>query len=335
MVDETRQPAGVSVVSDSFSNEVLVHTDCLRQKAADLARVRDNQRRSRARRKEYLQELETKYRTCEQVGIGASAEIQAAARQVADENRRLRQILIKHGISADEFDGDSPSSSVVSDLEAMIGQKRSCGQDGSDCEQSLAKIREEYSSVPGRGLRPLQMRAADRQLSPQSGYESSNGGAGVPSPMSSTFQHQQQSHPNYAAAQSQITRAESGYTQQSQHQPRAPSISLYGDYPDYHSTSIPQQQQQQIQDHDFYSHPQNLDSYPSQTLDLDHHSSQQNTSSSCRDIADAIRYVRPNLSQQELEREMGCQPGADCAVPNYEAFDLMDRLSEGGAEARR
>ncbi|USW57301.1 hypothetical protein Slin15195_G106200 [Septoria linicola] len=315
MVDETRQPAG---------------------KAADLARVRDNQRRSRARRKEYLQELETKYRTCEQVGIGASAEIQAAARQVADENRRLRQILTKHGISADEFDGDSPSSSVASELEAMIGKKRNCGQDGIDCEQSLAKIREEYSSVPERGLRPLQMRASDRQLSPQSGYESSNGGAGVPSPLSSTFkqQQQQQSHPNYATPQSQNTRTESGYTQQPQYQPRAPSISLYGNYPDYPSSSISQQQQQQLPDHDFYPHPQNLDSYPSQNLDMDHHS-QQNTSSSCRDIANAIRYVRPNLSQQELEREMGCQPGTDCHVPNYEAFDLMDRLSEGGAGARR
>ncbi|KAF2083285.1 hypothetical protein K490DRAFT_18352, partial [Saccharata proteae CBS 121410] len=63
------------------------------------ARIRDNQRRSRARRKEYLQELETKYRNCEQKGVEASAEIQAAAKRVLEENRRLRALLRQQGLS--------------------------------------------------------------------------------------------------------------------------------------------------------------------------------------------------------------------------------------------
>ncbi|KAF1817137.1 hypothetical protein P152DRAFT_382253, partial [Eremomyces bilateralis CBS 781.70] len=63
------------------------------------ARIRDNQRRSRARRKEYLQELEEKYRHCEQMGVEASAEIQAAARKVLDENKKLRAILQQRGLS--------------------------------------------------------------------------------------------------------------------------------------------------------------------------------------------------------------------------------------------
>ncbi|KAJ4983160.1 hypothetical protein SVAN01_11344 [Stagonosporopsis vannaccii] len=68
------------------------------QKAHNLARIRDNQRRSRARRKEYLQELEAKLRNCEQLGIEASTEIQSAARKVLDENRKLRSLLLERGV---------------------------------------------------------------------------------------------------------------------------------------------------------------------------------------------------------------------------------------------
>jgi len=60
-------------------------------KSANLARIRDNQRRSRARRKEYVQELEAKYRECEAKGVQASAEMQVAARRVVDENRQIRE----------------------------------------------------------------------------------------------------------------------------------------------------------------------------------------------------------------------------------------------------
>ncbi|KAI9167080.1 hypothetical protein HJFPF1_03200 [Paramyrothecium foliicola] len=68
---------------------------------ANLARIRDNQRRSRARRREYVHELEQRLRSCELQGVEASAEVQAAARKVADENRRLRSLLNKHGVGDD------------------------------------------------------------------------------------------------------------------------------------------------------------------------------------------------------------------------------------------
>ncbi|KNG51598.1 hypothetical protein TW65_91084 [Stemphylium lycopersici] len=72
------------------------------QKAQNLARIRDNQRRSRARRKEYLHELEAKLRSYEQSGIEASSEIQNAARKVLEENRRLKAILRKRGVPEPE-----------------------------------------------------------------------------------------------------------------------------------------------------------------------------------------------------------------------------------------
>ena len=71
---------------------------------ANLARIRDNQRRSRARRKEYLQELEARLRQCELQGIEASSEIQMAARRVADENKKLRGLLAQHGVGDDTIE---------------------------------------------------------------------------------------------------------------------------------------------------------------------------------------------------------------------------------------
>ncbi|RSL42346.1 hypothetical protein CEP51_016491 [Fusarium floridanum] len=66
---------------------------------ANLARIRDNQRRSRARRREYLQELEQRLRVYEIQGIHASYEVQQAAQRVAEENRQLRGLLNRHGIA--------------------------------------------------------------------------------------------------------------------------------------------------------------------------------------------------------------------------------------------
>lgn len=55
------------------------------------ARVRENQRRSRARRKEYLEELEARLRSFETLGVQASIDIQLSARAVLAENARLRE----------------------------------------------------------------------------------------------------------------------------------------------------------------------------------------------------------------------------------------------------
>ncbi|OIW31949.1 hypothetical protein CONLIGDRAFT_246221 [Coniochaeta ligniaria NRRL 30616] len=69
---------------------------------ADLKnRIRDNQRRSRQKRKEHLQELEEKLRQCQFQGVEASIEIQAEARKVAEENKKLRTLLNTHGILDD------------------------------------------------------------------------------------------------------------------------------------------------------------------------------------------------------------------------------------------
>ncbi|KAI1409115.1 hypothetical protein F5Y13DRAFT_95308 [Hypoxylon sp. FL1857] len=64
---------------------------------ANLARVRDNQRRSRARRREYVADLETRLKKFERQGAEATYAIQKVARRVADDNKKLRVLLNRLG----------------------------------------------------------------------------------------------------------------------------------------------------------------------------------------------------------------------------------------------
>ncbi|KAK9390369.1 hypothetical protein V1515DRAFT_590135 [Lipomyces mesembrius] len=63
-----------------------------------LARIRENQRRSRARKREYVADLETKIRSCQEEGLQLNIQIQRTARRVVDENRKLRELLSKVGV---------------------------------------------------------------------------------------------------------------------------------------------------------------------------------------------------------------------------------------------
>ncbi|KAL7933640.1 hypothetical protein V8C35DRAFT_47890 [Trichoderma chlorosporum] len=98
---------------------------------ANLARIRDNQRRSRARRREYIAELEQRLRAYELSGVEASSEVQLAARRVAEENRQLRELLHKHGFQDDYISsfllqqaGASSSTDSVQALQQIIAPRR-------------------------------------------------------------------------------------------------------------------------------------------------------------------------------------------------------------------
>ncbi|OLN86850.1 hypothetical protein CCHL11_04599 [Colletotrichum chlorophyti] len=73
-------------------------------KSANAIRIRDNQRRSRARHKEFVDELQRKVQEYEKRGIEASLQMQKAARDVAIENSRLRALLASRGVSAEQVD---------------------------------------------------------------------------------------------------------------------------------------------------------------------------------------------------------------------------------------
>ncbi|KAF3916545.1 hypothetical protein ABW20_dc0102134 [Dactylellina cionopaga] len=65
-------------------------------------RIRENQRRSRAKRKEYLNSLEQRLAEYSTKGVQATIEMQIAARAVALENQRLRNLLTTVGVSNEE-----------------------------------------------------------------------------------------------------------------------------------------------------------------------------------------------------------------------------------------
>ncbi|PNY30061.1 Uncharacterized protein TCAP_00035, partial [Tolypocladium capitatum] len=72
--------------------------------SASAVRIRENQRRSRARRKEYVKGMERKMQEYERRGVEATLEMQQAARTVAIENAQLRAMLSQLGASATDVD---------------------------------------------------------------------------------------------------------------------------------------------------------------------------------------------------------------------------------------
>ncbi|TGJ86855.1 hypothetical protein E0Z10_g1868 [Xylaria hypoxylon] len=62
------------------------------------ARLRRNQRNSRARKQAYVQDLEKRWNECVRLGAQANVEMQREARRVQEENRLLRALLHKQGL---------------------------------------------------------------------------------------------------------------------------------------------------------------------------------------------------------------------------------------------
>ncbi|KAF3210383.1 hypothetical protein TWF106_010679 [Orbilia oligospora] len=61
-------------------------------------RIRENKRRHRARKKEYVEELERKLRDYQQQGVQAAPETQVAALRVVEQNIRPRELLRRIGV---------------------------------------------------------------------------------------------------------------------------------------------------------------------------------------------------------------------------------------------
>jgi len=67
-------------------------------------RIRNNQRRSRARHRELVDELKARVREYELQGVQATLEMRQAARKVALENSQLRSLLASRGVAHEEVE---------------------------------------------------------------------------------------------------------------------------------------------------------------------------------------------------------------------------------------
>ncbi|KAI5805214.1 hypothetical protein EDC01DRAFT_642629 [Geopyxis carbonaria] len=86
-----------------------------KDKDSNAHRLRENQRRSRLRKKEYLASLEARFRDCQRTGIEASVEIQNAAKRVVRENQKLRGLLRIRGVPDSEVELWLRSGDLASD----------------------------------------------------------------------------------------------------------------------------------------------------------------------------------------------------------------------------
>lgn len=268
-----------------------------------MARIRDNQRRSRARRKDYLKELETRYRTCEQVGVSASTEIQAAAKGVVEENRRLRSLLKAYGISDAEIDSASGNQgSIAADtLEAMASARTPCGS-GDGCQQ-----------ITDHGHQQLQPSAAPFVPSQLSSQPATRQGSFAGSQSAVSTPHYLNQLPS-PASNVEYRQASGALCCPSTQAPMQYLPQSYGMSGGVHPASM--------------SGPQN--SAAGQIAPhADAQYSDYSGQSSCQIAANTIRTFSPTAGY-ELEQELGCRaPGEDCNVPNSRIFNVIDRYTVG------
>ena len=257
----------------------------------DNNRIRDNQRRSRARRKEYLQELEAKVRRYEKQGVEAAAEIQAAARKVKtenvaltaeverlktgirkleEENRRLGRMLVSKEPGSSSGNINQPSGSAQPPLLASAVQWNSYPSDDAT-----------ISGCIGPSGAPLSPSCTATASDPCAHL---GGDAGLDDPVKSVSHQRtpmlQATEPQSSLQQVSLERLNTGSDQ------------------DLHKACN--------------EHSQS----PDRSL--------------CIHAAQIVASMRHDFTAEELRVELGCKRGEDvgkCKVDNRRVFGLVDRLS--------
>jgi hypothetical protein len=82
---------------------------------------RENQRRSRARHREFVEDLQRRVREHEAQGVRASVQMQQASRAVAAENAALRALLAQRGVDEGEVSRYLVARLGVADASALVG----------------------------------------------------------------------------------------------------------------------------------------------------------------------------------------------------------------------
>lgn len=235
-----------------------------------------------------MQELETKLRNCEQMGVTASAEIQGAARKVLEENKRLRALLRERGIPEADIvaamganDQSLEEASSAAMLSTKLNQRRCCNGDTEcppvSCNGQTQSNIPSYN-VQSPGLDPT--KAVDSATSPSSLAPSS---VNTPPPFPQPF-------PYISTVPDREFNGAEGI-QQTAYVDQNPNLV----YP--------------------YSQEANYDTPPVA----------YGNSSSCTYAANIIRTMREDVGA-ELEADLGCdRNGQECMVDNTLVFNVMEK----------
>lgn len=255
----------------------------------DLARVRNNQRRSRARRKEYLRDVEERLRDFERRGIEASRELQIAARQVADENTLLRSLLRLRGITDLEInehlqsngDGLGPDITAL-DLLSSTSKVPTVDSSNSGREDSIEILTEGHDMF----LPPVPMEEQYRSLLKPADS--------TPHLLSATTR-------NISAPSDELI-----------------SLRRIDDYegprPSGQTEVCDVVLRQAPVQGGFPDLPGEIDSMP-----------EAGNATSCVIAANIIAAMRSGTTSEEVSAELGCLSGMDCEVDNMVIFGIMDR----------
>ncbi|KAI4273264.1 MAG: hypothetical protein L6R38_006373 [Xanthoria sp. 2 TBL-2021] len=313
-------------------------------------RIRDNQRRSRARRKEYILELEAKVRGYEQDGVTASTEIQAAARKVVAENEVLREEVkrlreenkklrmgsgLGDGVSEGQDDsnngrevGDAHERGAVTPSSSSQKRKRISERDDNDGKGEESKRRTQYSSTTGSH--------GEYTNSPNYHHPSTEMTLAVPP---TTFPQHTSTSPTSPASSSSPNFA---------FHPTHPTASIGTAYPSPPTSSQykhahplypplpPPRQQQTTQPFSYSSSPS--DPYPASSQSHPHpqlppaatrneDTDADPDTSSCHLAAQIITSMRSDISCEQVRQELGCTEKEECKVGNSRLLDVMGRFA--------
>lgn len=280
---------------------------------ANAIRIRNNQRRSRARRKEYAQELEGRLREYELKGVKVAQEIQDAAKAVVEENRQLRKVLddIKRdSCGATQIPCVGRGSVKADELERSLRKAGSWHDTGTSSglerESRTWKPNAAFANV--HAVHPGPMSATD------SSETSSLSPAVHPGPMSATGSSETSS---LSPAGMNISNESDSPRIISQHtNPASPTFSQHY-HPDYPSEKL--------------KHPSCLPKEPEPvTSALGSELNTSDDTTSCAFAVAVLTSMRSDVSAEEVQAELGCRTDpSKCKVDNKRLFTAVDRYTGG------
>ncbi|KAK5050432.1 hypothetical protein LTR84_003713 [Exophiala bonariae] len=278
-------------------------------------RNRVNQRNFRARRHEYVRDLERRIRRFESEGLQVTREVQAIAQSVNNTNERLVWILeSKFGVTKRQIDEYLRESNIVFDIEARspLRQRRA----------------DRISASPKRSPRTILLtHDADRVFWTTAGLDQGLEGVSLVVEESQINRRLVQPY----GCESALAIAYPTHGHSLQPTGLTPEVSPLR----YHSTlvgdeTVLQNQQDNIDRCSPRSGPR-LDSVPENQPQYTYDLSEENTTdaltgeTSCEEAASIIISVRGNNVHEEVWSELGCSIKQSCRVKTTSVFELLDR----------